>query len=82
MTLRKAKQTSVLLQKAQIDFLRNLAKRIEREGHRKMSRSKILKVLINTVTCIKPEIRECRTEEEIERELLTCLKKAVRELKR
>ncbi|MFB0526185.1 MAG: hypothetical protein ACETVO_01785 [bacterium] len=82
MTLRKAKQTSVLLHEAQIDFLRNLAKRIEKEGDRKISRSKILKVLINTVTCMKPDIGECRTEEEIERELLKCLKKAVRELKR
>jgi len=82
MILRKAKQTSVLLQETQIDFLRNLAKRIEKEGHKKMSRSEIVKVLIKTLTCIKPDIGECRSEEEIERELLKCLKKAVRELKR
>jgi dynactin complex subunit len=82
MTLRKAKQSSVLLQKAQIDFLKNLAKRIEKEGRKKMSRSEIMKVLMKTVTCIKPDIGECRTEEEVERELLKCLKKAVRELKR
>jgi len=82
MTLRKAKQSSVLLQKTQIDFLRNLAKRIEKEGHKKMSRSKIVKVLMKTLTCIKPDIGECRSEKEIERELLKCLKKAVRELKR
>lgn len=82
MTLRKVKQSSVLLQKTQIDFLRNLAKRIEKEGHKKMSRSKIVKVLMKTLTCIKPDIGECRSEKEIERELLKCLKKAVRELKR
>lgn len=82
MISRKVKQTSVLLQKTQIDFLRNLAKRIEKEGHKKMSRSEIVKVLIKTLTCIKPDISECRSEEEIERELLKCLKKAVRELKR
>ena len=82
MISRKVKQTSVLLQKTQIDFLRNLAKRIEKEGHKKMSRSKIVKVLIKTLTCIKPDIGECRSEKEIERELLKCLKKAARELKR
>ncbi|MFB0527677.1 MAG: hypothetical protein ACETVT_02225 [bacterium] len=82
MTLPKAKQTSVLLHEAQIDFLRNLAKRIEKEGHKKMSRCEIMKVLMRTVTCVKPDIRECRTEKEIERELLRCLKKAVKELKR
>jgi len=82
MTLRKVKQSSVLLQKTQIDFLRNLAKRIEKEGHKKMSRSKIVKVLMKTLTCIKPDIGKCRSEKEIERELLKCLKKAVRELKR
>ena len=82
MTLRKTKQSSVLLQKAQIDFLRNLAKRIEKEGRKKMSRSKIVKVLIKTLTCIEPDIGECRSEKEIERELLKCLKEAARELKR
>ncbi|MBA7511746.1 hypothetical protein ES705_03742 [subsurface metagenome] len=82
MISRKVKQTSVLLQKTQIDFLRNLAKRIEKESHKKMSRSEIVKVLMKTLTCIKPDIGECRSEEEIERELLKCLKKAVRELKR
>jgi len=59
-----------------------LAKRIEKEGHKKMSRSEIVKVLMKTLTCIKPDIGECRSEEEIERELLKCLKKAVKELKR
>jgi len=82
MISRKAKQTSVLLQETQIDFLRNLAKRIEKESHKKMSRSEIVKVLIKTLTCIKPDIGECRSEEQIEKELLKCLKKAVRELKR
>lgn len=82
MTLRKTRQSSVLLQKAQIDFLRNLAKRIEKEGHKKMSRSKIIRVLMKTVTCIKPDVAKCRSEKEIERELRKCLKEAVRELKR
>ncbi len=83
MISRKVKQTSVLLQKTQIDFLRNLAKRIEKEGHKKMSRSEIMKVLMKTLTCIRrPDIGECRSEKQIERELLKCLKKAVRELKR
>jgi len=82
MISRKVKQSSVLLQKTQIDFLRNLAKRIEKEGHKKMSRSKIVKVLIKTLTCIEPDIGECRSEKEIERTLLKCLKKAARELKR
>ncbi len=82
MTLRKTKQSSVLLQKAQIDFLRNLARRIEREGHRKMSRSKIIRVLMKTVTCIEPDVAKCGSEREIEKELLKCLKEAVRELKR
>ncbi|MDH5661824.1 MAG: hypothetical protein OEY92_02390 [Elusimicrobiota bacterium] len=82
MTLRKTKQSSVLLQKAQIEFLRNLAKRIEKESHKKMSRSEIIRVLMKTVTCIKPDVGECRSEKEIERELLKCLKKTVRELKR
>lgn len=81
MTSRKAKQSSVLLQKAQIDFLRTLAQRIEKEGRKKMSRSEIMKVLMKTVTCIKPDVGECRSEEEVEKELLKCLKKAVRELK-
>jgi len=82
MTLRKTKQSSVLLQKAQIEFLRNLAKRIEKESHKKMSRSEIIRVLMKTVTCIKPDVGECRSEKEIERELLKCLKKTVRELTR
>lgn len=80
MTSGRAKQTSVLLEKTQIDFLRNLTKRIEKEGHKKISRSKIMKVLTKTLTCIKPDIGECKSEEEIERELLKCLKKAVKEL--
>jgi len=38
--------------------------------------------LTKTLTCTKPDISECRSEEEIERELLKCFKKAVSELKR
>jgi len=75
----RGKQTSVLLKGEQIDFLRNLAKRIEEEGRKKMSRCKIMEVLTKTLTCIKPEIGECRSEEEVERDLLKCLKKAVRQ---
>ena len=82
MTSGRGKQTSVLLEKTQIDFLRNLAKRIEKEGHKKMSRSKVMNVLTKTLTCIKPNIGKCRSEEEIERELLKCLKKAVKELEK
>jgi len=82
MILRKAKQSSVLLQKTQIDFLRNLAKRVEKESRKKMSRCEIMKVLMKTVTCVKPGIGKCRSEKEIERELLKCLKKAARGLKR
>jgi len=78
----RMKRTSVLLYQKQIDFLRNLCKRIEKEGHKKMSRCKIMNVLTKTLTCIKkPDIRECKSEEEIERQLLKCLKKAVKELK-
>jgi hypothetical protein len=77
------KQTSVLLYEKQIDFLKNLCKRIEKEGHKKMSRCKIMNVLTKTLTCIKTaDVHECRSEEEIERQLLKCLKKAVTELKK
>jgi len=76
----RAKQTSVLLQENQIDFLRNFAKRIEKEGRKKMSRCKILEVLTKTLTCIEPEIGECRSEEDVERALLKCLKKALKQL--
>jgi len=82
MTSGRGKQTSVLLWEAQINFLKNLAKKIEREGHKKMSRCEIMRVLIETLTCIKPDIAECRSEEEIEKELLKCLKKAAKELKK
>jgi len=82
MTSGRPKRTSVLLRKTQIDFLRNLARKIEKEGHKKISRCKIMEVLTKTLTCIKPDISECRCEEEIERELLKCFKKAVREMKR
>jgi len=75
-----AKQTSVLLQEQQIDFLRDLAERIEKEGRRKMSRCKIVEVLTKTITCIEPEIGECRSEEDVERELLKCLKKALKQV--
>jgi len=75
----RGKQTSVLLKGEQIDFLRNLAKRIEKEGRKKMSRCKIMEVLTKILTCITPEIGECRSEEEVERGLLKCLKKAVRQ---
>lgn len=73
-----SKQTSVLLDEKQINFLRNLSKKIEKQGREKMSRSKIMNVLTRTLTCIKPKIRRCRTEEEIEKELLRCFKKAVK----
>jgi len=69
-----------LLQEAQIDFLGSLARRLEKEAHKKMSRSRIIEVLTKTLTVTKPDIGECRTEEEIERELLKGLKKAVKEL--
>jgi len=76
------KRTSVLLNEKQIDFLRNLSKRVEKESHEKMSRCNIMKVLTKTLTCIKKgDIPECRSEEEIERELLKCFTKAVKELK-
>ena len=79
----RMKQTSVLLYEKQIDFLKNLCKRIEKEGHKKMSRCKIMNVLTKTLTCIKTaDVHECRSEEEIERQLLKCLKKAVTELKK
>jgi len=78
----KMKRTSVLLYEKQVDFLKNLCKRIEKEGHKKMSRCKIMNVLTKTLTCIKmPEIHECKSEEDIERHLLKCLKKGVKELK-
>jgi len=77
------KRTSVLLNEKQIDFVRNLSKRVEKESHEKMSRCKIMKVLTKTLTCIKKgDIPECRSEEEIERELFKCFKKAVKELKK
>jgi len=79
----RTKQTSVLLYEKQVDFLKNLCKRIEKEGHKKMSRCKIMNVVTKTLTCIKmADVPECRTEEEIERQLLKCLKKAVTELKK
>ncbi|MCJ7646425.1 hypothetical protein MUO65_05950 [bacterium] len=56
---------------------------IEEQGQKKMSRCKIMKVLTKTLTCIKKlDVRKCRSEEEIERELLRCFKKAVTELKK
>ena len=81
MTSRRAKQASILLNKTQIDFLKNLAKRIEKESYKKMSPSKIMKVLTKSLTCIKVDIHEWRREKEIERELVNCVKKATRELK-
>lgn len=75
MTSGTRKRISVLLQKAQIDFLGSLAKRLEKETHKKISHSKIIEVLTKTLTCTKPDIGECKTEEEIERELLKALKK-------
>jgi len=74
----KHRQTSVLLREKQIDFLRNLARKIEKESHEKMSRCKIMEVLTKTLRHIKPEIGECRSEKEIENELLKCLKKVVK----
>jgi len=82
MTSGRPKRTSILLRETQIDFLTNLARKIEKEGHKKISRCKIMEVLTKTLTCTKPDISECRSEEEIERELLKCFKKAVSELKR
>ena len=76
----RTKQISVSLHKAQIDFLKDLIERIERESHKKIPRSKIIKVLIETLTCIKKiDLHECRSEEEIEKELLKCLKKSIKE---
>jgi len=80
MTSGTRKRICVLLQEAQVDFLGSLAKRLEKEAHKKMSRSRIIEVLTKTLTGTKPDIGECRTEEEIERELLKGLKKAVKEL--
>jgi len=80
MTSGTRKRICVLLQEAQIDFLGSLARRLEKEAHKKMSRSRIIEVLTKTLTVTKPDIGECRTEEEIERELLKGLKKAVKEL--
>ena len=82
MTSRRAKKISVLLGKRQIDFLRKLAKRIERESHKKMSRSEIMKVLTRSLTRIKPGVGKWRSEKEIEKELLKSFKKAVKELKK
>jgi len=82
MTSGGRKRTSILLRETQIDFLRNLARKIEKEGHKKMSRCKIMEVLTKTLTCIKPDIGECRSEKEIERELIKCFKKAVEELRK
>jgi len=72
------KRTSVLLKEKQIDFLNNLTEKIERKCHKKMSRCKIMNILIETLTCIEPEIGPCATEEEIEGQLLKCLKKAIK----
>jgi len=41
MTWGRGKQTTVLLREVQINFLRNLAKKIEKEGHKKMSLCKL-----------------------------------------
>ncbi len=78
----RMKRTSVLLYEKQIDFLTKLCKMIEEQGQKKMSRCKIMKVLTKTLTCIEPDVSECTSEEEIERELLRCFKKVVRELKK
>lgn len=76
----RAKQISITLHKAQIEFLRGLIERIERQSHKKISRSKITKVLMETLTCIKKiDLHECRSEREIEEELLKCLKKSMEE---
>jgi hypothetical protein len=76
------KRTSVFLEEKQIDFLDSLAKKIEKEGDEKISRCQIMKVLSKTLTCMeKAKICKCRGEEEIEKELLKCFKKAVKELK-
>jgi len=77
----KHRRTSVLLREKQIDFLRNLARKIEKESHEKMSRCKIIEVFTRTLTHIKPEIGECRNETEIENVPLKCLKKPVKKPK-
>jgi len=78
----RGKRTSVLLRDAQIDFLSNLARRLEKEAHKKMSRCRIMEVLTKTLTCTKPHIGKCKSVEEIERELLQCLKKVAKKLEK
>jgi len=76
------KRMSILLKGKQVEFLDSFAKKIEKEGHEKMSRCQIMKVLSKTLTCMeKTKIQKCKSEEEIERELLKCFKKAAKELK-
>ena len=72
------KRTSILLKEKQIDFLNSLTKKLERKCHKKIPRGKIMNVLIETLTCIEPEIGPCASEEEIGRQLLKCLKKAIK----
>jgi len=76
------KQSSVLLRQGQIDFLRNLATKIEKECHKKVSRCKIMEELTKTLTRIKPDISKCKSEQEVEKELLKCLRQAVKEPKK
>jgi len=71
----RKKRTSILLNDKQMAFLKDLARRIEKKGRKRIPRSEILTVLTKILTYIKPDIGECRTEEEIERELLKRLKK-------
>ena len=52
-----AKRTSVLLDEKQNGFLNSLAKKIEKKSHTQTSHSKIMKVLAETMACIKPERR-------------------------
>jgi len=80
---KRNRRTSVLLSKEQIEFLTKLAKRIEKESGKKISRCRIMNVLTKTLACIgKVEIGECRSEEEMEKHLLKCFKRAVKELER
>jgi len=41
-----------------------------------------MQVLTKTLTCMKPDIGECRSEVEIEREFLKSLKKVAKELEK
>jgi len=75
MTSGRGKRTSILLNEKQMAFLKELARRIEKKCRKRIPHSEILTVLTKILTYIKPDIGECKTEEEIEKELLKRLKK-------